>query len=56
MHTDLVKGLLEKQGNGKELVESWTSNIPMGRVGQPSELQGTIVSAMTSILTASEYD
>jgi len=56
IHTDLSKGLLEEQGNSKELVESWKNNIPIYRIGQLSELQGTVVSAMTFILMASEYD
>lgn len=41
MFTDLIKGLLEKEGKG--LVEGWVKDIPMGRMAHPSELQGTIV-------------
>lgn len=41
MRTDLIKGLLEKEGKG--LVENWVKDIPMGRMAEPSELQGTIV-------------
>lgn len=41
MLTDLIKELLEKEG--KTLVESWTKDIPMGRLGHPPELQGTVV-------------
>ncbi|EXJ85508.1 hypothetical protein A1O1_05872 [Capronia coronata CBS 617.96] len=41
MKTDLIKGLLEHEG--KELVGSWEKNIPMGRMAEPHELQGTIV-------------
>jgi len=41
MRTDLIKGLLEREGT--ELVEGWVKDIPMGRMAEPSELQGTIV-------------
>ncbi|EHY54671.1 D-arabinitol 2-dehydrogenase [ribulose-forming] [Exophiala dermatitidis] len=41
MKTDLIKGLLEHEG--KELVGSWEKDIPMGRMAEPHELQGTIV-------------
>jgi NAD(P)-dependent dehydrogenase (short-subunit alcohol dehydrogenase family) len=55
MHTDLIKNLLEKEG--KDLVDIWlkgrrfdeqrqrltTVDIPLGRMANPSELQGTIV-------------
>jgi NAD(P)-dependent dehydrogenase (short-subunit alcohol dehydrogenase family) len=41
MRTDLIKGLLENEG--KELVESWNKDIPMGRMAEPHELRGTIV-------------
>jgi NAD(P)-dependent dehydrogenase (short-subunit alcohol dehydrogenase family) len=55
MATDLIKGLLEKEG--KDLVGSWVNNIPMGRMADPSELQGTIVwmaSDASSYLTGSD--
>jgi NAD(P)-dependent dehydrogenase (short-subunit alcohol dehydrogenase family) len=41
MRTDLIKGLLEREG--EELVASWVKDIPMGRMAEPHELQGTIV-------------
>lgn len=41
MRTDLIKGLLENEG--KDLVNSWEKNIPMGRMAEPHELRGTIV-------------
>ncbi|KAL1968155.1 hypothetical protein VTN77DRAFT_2286 [Rasamsonia byssochlamydoides] len=41
MQTDLIRELLEKQG--RELVRSWIKDIPLGRMAQPSELQGTVV-------------
>lgn len=41
MHTDLVKDLLAREG--KSLAENWTDNVPMGRMGRPHELQGTVV-------------
>ena len=41
MHTDLIKELLEKEG--KEKADAWVKDIPLGRMGHPSELQGTIV-------------
>ncbi len=41
MKTDLIVGLLEKEGSG--LVDNWIKDIPMGRMAHPSELQGTIV-------------
>jgi NAD(P)-dependent dehydrogenase (short-subunit alcohol dehydrogenase family) len=55
MATDLIKGLLAKEG--KDLVASWVQNIPMGRMAEPSELQGTIVwmaSDASSYLTGSD--
>jgi NAD(P)-dependent dehydrogenase (short-subunit alcohol dehydrogenase family) len=41
MKTDLITGLLEHEG--KDLEREWVKDIPMGRMGHPSELQGTIV-------------
>lgn len=41
MKTDLIHELLEREG--KELVESWIKDTPLGRMAHPSELQGTIV-------------
>ncbi|KIW35227.1 uncharacterized protein PV07_01934 [Cladophialophora immunda] len=41
MKTDLIKGLLENEG--KELVNNWEKDIPMGRMAEPHELRGTIV-------------
>ena len=55
MATDLIKGLLEKEG--KELVSSWVKDIPMGRMAEPHELQGVIVwmaSDASSYLTGSD--
>jgi NAD(P)-dependent dehydrogenase (short-subunit alcohol dehydrogenase family) len=40
MRTDLIKGLLAKEG---DLVKNWEKDIPMGRMAEPSELRGTIV-------------
>ncbi|KAH8667395.1 short-chain dehydrogenase/reductase-like protein SDR [Tricladium varicosporioides] len=41
MKTDLIIDLLEREGNHIE--EGWVKDVPMGRLGHPSELQGTIV-------------
>lgn len=41
MKTDLIIGLLEHEG--QEIEENWVKDIPMGRLGHPSELQGTVV-------------
>jgi len=41
MLTDLIKELLEKEG--KTLVDNWRKDIPMGRLGDPQELQGAVV-------------
>ncbi|KAL1973813.1 hypothetical protein VTN31DRAFT_5373 [Thermomyces dupontii] len=41
MKTDLIRELLEREG--KELVESWVKDTPLGRMAHPSELQGTVV-------------
>jgi len=41
MRTDLIKGLLQREGKG--LVDNWVKDIPMQRMAEPSELQGTIV-------------
>ena len=41
MKTDLIKGLLEKEGSA--LVDNWVKDIPVGRMAEPHELQGTIV-------------
>ena len=41
MKTDLIKGLLEREG--KELVGNWVKDIPVGRMAESHELQGTIV-------------
>jgi NAD(P)-dependent dehydrogenase (short-subunit alcohol dehydrogenase family) len=41
MHTDLIKGLLEKEG--KEKANAWVKDIPLGRMANPKELRGTIV-------------
>lgn len=41
MHTDLITDLLDKEGN--ELVNSWMANTPLRRMGNPAELQGTVV-------------
>jgi len=40
MKTDLIIDLLEKEG--KHIEEEWIKDIPMGRMAQPSELQGTV--------------
>ncbi len=42
VYTDLIKGLLEKEGTEK--ADAWVKDIPLGRMAHPSELQGTIVS------------
>ncbi|KAL2219275.1 short-chain dehydrogenase/reductase-like protein SDR [Thermoascus aurantiacus ATCC 26904] len=41
METDLIRELLTKQG--KELVNSWIRDIPLGRMAHPSEMQGAAV-------------
>lgn len=41
METDLILELLEKEG--KDLVDSWVRDTPVGRMAHPSELQGTVV-------------
>lgn len=41
MKTDLIIDLLAKEGNHIE--DNWVKDVPMGRLGHPSELQGTIV-------------
>ncbi|OAG39557.1 hypothetical protein AYO21_06201 [Fonsecaea monophora] len=55
MRTDLIKGLLENEG--KELVNNWEKDIPMGRMAEPHELRGTIVwmaSGASSYLNGSD--
>ena len=41
MKTNLIIELLEREG--KHIEEGWVKDVPMGRLGHPSELQGTIV-------------
>ena len=41
MKTDLIIDLLAKEG--KHIEDNWVKDVPMGRLGHPSELQGTIV-------------
>ncbi len=41
MKTDLIIELLKKEGSHIE--QNWVKDIPMGRLGHPSELQGTVV-------------
>lgn len=41
MKTDLIIDLLEKEG--KHIEAGWVKDIPLGRLGHPSELQGTVV-------------
>ncbi|KAH8599264.1 short-chain dehydrogenase/reductase-like protein SDR [Bisporella sp. PMI_857] len=41
MKTDLIIDLLAHEG--KHIEENWVKDIPLGRLGKPSELQGTIV-------------
>jgi NAD(P)-dependent dehydrogenase (short-subunit alcohol dehydrogenase family) len=41
MKTDLIIDLLAKEG--RHIEEGWVKDVPMGRLGKPSELQGTIV-------------
>jgi Enoyl-(Acyl carrier protein) reductase len=41
MKTDLIIDLLAKEG--RHIEEGWVKDVPMGRLGRPSELQGTIV-------------
>jgi NAD(P)-dependent dehydrogenase (short-subunit alcohol dehydrogenase family) len=41
MKTDLIIDLLAKEG--RHIEEGWVRDVPMGRLGRPSELQGTIV-------------
>lgn len=41
MKTDLIINLLAKEG--RHIEEGWVKDVPMGRLGRPSELQGAIV-------------
>lgn len=41
MKTDLIIDLLAKEG--RHIEDGWLKDVPMGRLGRPSELQGTIV-------------
>lgn len=41
MYTDLIKGLLEKEG--KEKADAWVKDIPLGRMAEPHELRGVVV-------------
>ena len=41
MKTDLIKNLLAREGSHIE--EGWVKDVPMGRLGHPSELQGAAV-------------
>jgi len=41
MKTDLIIDLLAKEG--RHIEKGWVKDVPMGRLGHPSELQGTIV-------------
>lgn len=41
MKTDLIVELLKREGSHIE--ENWVKDIPMGRLANPSELQGTVV-------------
>ncbi|KAI9800757.1 MAG: hypothetical protein M1833_003174 [Piccolia ochrophora] len=41
MKTDLIRELLQKDGRGLE--EQWAKDVPLGRMGTPHELRGTIV-------------
>jgi NAD(P)-dependent dehydrogenase (short-subunit alcohol dehydrogenase family) len=41
MKTDLIINLLAKEG--RHIEDGWVKDVPMGRLGRPSELQGTIV-------------
>ena len=41
MKTDLIIDLLAKEG--RHIEDNWVKDVPMGRLGHPSELQGTIV-------------
>ncbi|PMD39219.1 short-chain dehydrogenase/reductase-like protein SDR [Hyaloscypha variabilis F] len=41
MKTDLIIDLLAKEG--RHIEEGWVKDVPMGRLGRPHELQGTIV-------------
>lgn len=53
--TPLIAGLLENEG--KELVDSWAKDIPMGRIAEPHELMGPAVwmaSDASSYLTGSD--
>ena len=55
MKTDLIIDLLAKEG--RHIEEAWIKDVPLGRLGHPSELQGTIVwmaSDASSYLTGSD--
>lgn len=41
MKTDLIIDLLAREG--RHIEDGWVKDVPMGRLGRPSELQGTIV-------------
>lgn len=41
MNTEMVKSAREREG--QEIIESWEAVNPMGRIGQPHELQGAAV-------------
>ena len=55
IYTDLIKNLLKAEG--EMLFETWVKDIPMGRMGEPHELQGVAVwmaSEASTYLTGSD--
>jgi NAD(P)-dependent dehydrogenase (short-subunit alcohol dehydrogenase family) len=41
MKTELINDLLDHEG--RHIEKEWIKDIPMGRLGNPSDLQGTMV-------------
>ena len=41
MNTEMVKSAREREG--QEIIDSWEGVNPMGRIGEPHELQGAAV-------------
>ena len=55
IYTDLIKNLLKAEG--EMLYKNWVKDIPLGRMGEPRELQGAAVwmaSEASTYLTGSD--